>query len=102
MSKSCGYMDKSKRVEALVACAESIIENAASIIGDEQYCSSVRVTIRIEPGEAPSVNVDKDFLPEAVVEGVEAYHEKKRKTREIIRRNIELNAARRQQLKSKG
>jgi hypothetical protein len=50
--------------EQMKQCAESISKNAESIVGDEQYLKSVTVTIYLEPGEQPTINVSRDFIPE--------------------------------------
>lgn len=46
------------------ACAESIITNAESIVGTEQFMTDLTITIYINRGELPRVNVDRNFLPE--------------------------------------
>ena len=49
-------------------CAESIITNAESIVGTEKYMTDLTVTIYITAGEPPRVNVDRNFMPEGVID----------------------------------
>lgn len=55
-------------VEQLKECGESIILNAESIVGSERYATDIIVTIKLSGGEAPVINIDRDFLPEKFVE----------------------------------
>ena len=95
-------LTKSDKIKTLVACGESIIENAASIIGDEKYVSEITVTIRLRPDEAPSVNIYKDIVPEGIIEGVDAYYERKLRTLEILERNRRLNEERKARMGGNG
>jgi hypothetical protein len=56
-----------KMVEALKKCGQSIIENAESIVGHEQYVREIRVTVSLNPTEAATINVDRDFYPEGII-----------------------------------
>ena len=56
-----------KMVEVLKKCGQSIIENAESIVGHEPYLKGVRVTVNLNPSEATTINVDRDFYPEGIV-----------------------------------
>lgn len=60
-----------ERVDHLKACAESIIKNARSIVGDEEFQQDLTVTIRLKHGEVPSVNIDRDILPERFMKELE-------------------------------
>lgn len=55
---------KEDLVDQVVACAESIAANAESIVGTEQFMTDLTITIYINRGEIPRVNVDRNFLPE--------------------------------------
>lgn len=56
-----------KMVEVLKKCGQSIIENAESIVGHEPYLREIRVTVRLNPTEAATINVDRDFYPEGII-----------------------------------
>jgi len=55
------YMDRVERVRYLKLAAEQIKENAESIVGTEDSLMSFDVTIRINPGEAPVIDVYKEL-----------------------------------------
>ncbi len=66
MKTSINYEDALKKhVSDLKSCAECIINNAESIVGSERFQRGIRVTITLDNGEAPNINVDKDIMPEA-------------------------------------
>ena len=54
-------IDKSVKVKQLKTCAETIINNAESIIGDEQYQGNISVTIILDPTKHPNIRVDRDI-----------------------------------------
>lgn len=53
-------------IRQLKACAASIVENAESIIGTEKYLCGVTVTINFGDQVVPTINVDRDFVPEGL------------------------------------
>lgn len=55
-----------KWVQYVKDCASEIIENAESIVGTEPLLSSIDITIRIRPDEAPSVVVNKNLYPHSL------------------------------------
>jgi hypothetical protein len=55
----------------LKACAETIIRHAESIVGTEPFVKGLMVTIHLNPGEDPTINVDKDFSPEFYTKSVD-------------------------------
>lgn len=57
-------IDKSVKVEQLKACAETIIKNAESIVGDEQYQGRISVSITLDPTERPNIKIDRDIYPD--------------------------------------
>lgn len=57
-------IDKSVKVEELKACAETIIKNAESIVGDEQYQGRISVSITLDPTERPNIRIDRDIFPD--------------------------------------
>ena len=63
--------DKSVKVEQLKACAETIIKNARSIVGDEEFQQDLTVTISLIHGEVPSININRDILPERFIKELE-------------------------------
>lgn len=56
-------IDKSVKVEQLKACAETIINNAESIVGDELYQGHITVSIMLDPKERPNIRIDRDIYP---------------------------------------
>lgn len=60
--------DRTARVEQLKTCAETIIKNAESIIGDEHYAGDMSVSIILKANEIPRIKVDKDIYPDRVEE----------------------------------
>lgn len=57
-------IDKSVKVEQLKVCAETIINNAESIIGDELYQGHITVSIILDPKERPNIRIDRDIYPD--------------------------------------
>lgn len=53
-----------KTVTELKMCAETIIKNARSIVGDEEYQGELRVIITINDNKVPTINIDRDIYPE--------------------------------------
>lgn len=56
-------IDKSVKVEQLKACAETIITNAESIVGDELYQGRITVSITLDSEERPYIRIDRDIYP---------------------------------------
>lgn len=49
---------------------ESIIKNAESIVGTEKYMGDLKLHVSINPDEsAPTIKIDRTFLPEKFVKG---------------------------------
>lgn len=55
-----------KCVDYVKICADSIKENAESIVGTEKTLKDVLVTIRLYPEELPEINIDRNFYPEGI------------------------------------
>ena len=53
-----------KWIKHVKACGQSIIDNAESIVGTEQYLSDITVSFSISPHEFSQINVDRNFYPE--------------------------------------
>lgn len=60
--------DRTARIEQLKACAETIIKNAESIIGDEHYAGDMSISIILKADAIPSIKVDKDIYPDRLEE----------------------------------
>ena len=60
--------DRTARIEQLKACAETIIKNAESIVGDEHYAGGMSISIILEANAIPSIKVDKDIYPDRLEE----------------------------------
>lgn len=56
-------IDKSVKVEQLKACAETIIKNAESIIGDELHQGCTYVSIILDHSECPIIRIDRNIYP---------------------------------------
>ena len=52
----------------LIECAKSIIQNAESMVGTETYLTDVSVTISLEAGSEPRINVYRNSVPDRIVE----------------------------------
>lgn len=55
-----------KWIDYMRMAGESIAKNAESIVGDEELLRSVSVTICLSPGEAPEIDISRQFLPEGI------------------------------------
>lgn len=51
-------------IRQLKLCGASIVENAESIIGTEERLVGVTVTIDFGDQIIPTINVDREFVPE--------------------------------------
>lgn len=51
----------SEWVDYLISAAKDIIKNAESIVGTEERCTDLTVSIYIYPGEVPRINVDRNI-----------------------------------------
>lgn len=56
--------DRTARIEQLKACAETIIKNAESIVGYEDYSGDMSISIILKADAIPSIKVDKDIYPD--------------------------------------
>lgn len=66
---------------------ESLIKNAESIVGSEEYLQSIDITVYINPTDrVPTINVNKEFLPER-------YIERKSEQAEFIRKEFNVKKA---------
>lgn len=63
-------------VYKLKSCAETIIKNARSIVGDEEFQRELTVTIYLRPGDVPTINIDRDVLPERYIKELRAKNDK--------------------------
>lgn len=63
----CNF-DRTARIKNLKACAETIIKNAESIIGDEQYSGDIMISINLQADSVPSIKVDKYIYPDRLEE----------------------------------
>lgn len=69
--------NKEELVRQIRAIGESLMKNAESIVGDEKYLSSIKVTASVGADNVPAVDVSRTFYPERWIEvrGVELYDE---------------------------
>lgn len=68
-------------IDNIRTCAQSIDDNAESILGDEKYFSDITVSFKItrDPDQVLQINVSRNFLPEKSIEDEVTYKELKRK-----------------------
>lgn len=59
---------REERIKQLQACAAGISEDAEKIVGDNKYSQALRVIIHFECGELPTVTVERQFIPQKLVE----------------------------------
>lgn len=71
-AKPTGEINKNKKhpyqewIDYMRMAGESIAKNAESIVGDEELLRSVSVSIWLSPGEAPEIDISRQFLPEGI------------------------------------
>lgn len=57
-------------VRSIRAIGETLIKNAESIVGSEQYLKSISISTSIDPfSMPPSICVDREFYPEKFIAG---------------------------------
>ena len=61
---TCGREDSIRNVRYI---GESLIKNAESIVGTEDYVRRIKIQAYIERGLIPHIEVSKEFLPERTV-----------------------------------
>lgn len=47
---------------------ESLIKNAESIVGSEEYLTSLYISIDFSPNEIPTISINRDFIPEKTIQ----------------------------------
>lgn len=57
-------MTREDRIKELKYAAQTIIDNAESIVGTEKTWYRLSVSIDINAGEVPTININKDIYPE--------------------------------------
>lgn len=62
------YID---RVEQLKACARGIINRAEELIGDNNYSTEYIVSIKLYPGEPPTITLERSIIPVVELEEVD-------------------------------
>ena len=62
---------KQEMIERIRDCGQYIMDNAATILGDEKYIVDLCVTCNFfESGEAPYITISKDVTPDRFIERV--------------------------------
>ena len=56
--------DKELFVKRVKDIGESLIKNAESIVGSEEYILSINIIANIDLDEVPSISITKDIMPE--------------------------------------
>ena len=56
--------DKKLFIKRVKDIGESLIKNAESIVGSEEYIIGISIIANIDLDEVPSISISKDILPE--------------------------------------
>lgn len=67
MSEPIKSKSRGQQLEYLKMCARSIERNADDLIGDQDYTCDIFVSIHLSPGEGPSIEVHREFIPEEMM-----------------------------------
>ena len=59
---------KQERIAEIRACALDIADEAEKIYGDYEYPCGLKIVIDIESNKAPSVRVERTFVPNKLIE----------------------------------
>lgn len=72
-------------INQICECAQSIMDNAESILGNERYFNNLEVSFQIfrSTSQYPTIQVTRNFTPELQIEDLKTYYElKHRKEKE--------------------
>lgn len=61
---------REERIKQLKACAETIKNNAARIITDDEFTQNWKVTIVINCNEVPHITAKRDFVSKEIIESL--------------------------------
>lgn len=59
-----------KYIEYVRNVGESLIKNAKSIVGSEQYLTEIYITVTLNNESIPTISVQREFRPERYVENM--------------------------------
>lgn len=59
---------REKGIRQIKEIGESLILNAESIVGTEEYLCSICIRAEIEPGTIPQIDIYRTFYPEGCLE----------------------------------
>lgn len=61
---------RNELIDLIKICGESIEKNADIILGDERYFTDLTVSFKIcrIREEEPTININRNFIPEGIVE----------------------------------
>lgn len=60
---------KEKMIQRIKDCGQYIIENAATILGDEKYLKDLYLTCNFfDKDEPPYITINKDVIPDSFIE----------------------------------
>lgn len=54
-------------VQNVKDCGQALIDNAESIVGNEEFMTSLSVWCDINSGDFPEINVDRHFIPDGFI-----------------------------------
>ena len=68
--KKLEMMERNKQELArrIKEIGESLIKNADSIVGNEQYIKSVYISAEVSTSKDPVIEIDKEFWPEMFID----------------------------------
>lgn len=62
---------KEEMIQRIKDCGQYIIDNAATILGDEKYIRELYLTCNFfDRSEAPYITINKDVIPDGFIERV--------------------------------
>ena len=64
-------IEREERLKQIRQVGQSIIDNAASILGNEEFRCGLIISAEFNPRELPVITVKRTFIPEGVVKDCE-------------------------------
>lgn len=60
--------NKQELARRIKEIGESLIKNAESIVGNEQYVKSIYISAKVSTSDDPVIELDKEFWPERFID----------------------------------
>lgn len=58
---------REERLKQLKRIGQTIIDNAESILGTEEFRTGLIITATLNPKEVPELKIERTFIPEGVI-----------------------------------